>query len=96
MKLPKFLKENKNENPAPPWMEEMTEGDFITCNTVFKMGGYWDTFDKYTYPCEEKGDITYYVFDPVKHGADPNKCLKIGEKYSLNRKKSRYLQPFCR
>jgi len=72
MKLPKFLKENKNENPIPPWAEFMSDDDFITCNTVYKMGGYWDTFDKYTYPCEEKGDITYYVFDPIKHGADPN------------------------
>ena len=68
MKLPKFSKETKNNHPIPPWMEDMAEGDFISCDTVFKMGGYWDIFDKCILPCEGKGDIRYYVYNPIKHG----------------------------
>ena len=50
MKLPKFSKETKNNHPIPPWMGEMEEGDFISCDTVFKMGEYWDIFDMCTFP----------------------------------------------
>ena len=38
MKLPKFSKETKNENPIPPWMEELGDDDFISCNTTYVMG----------------------------------------------------------
>lgn len=69
MKLPKFTKENKNDNPCPPWQAQMAEGDFISCNPGYVLGGYWDEFDECTYPSKETGDITYFVYDPVKHGA---------------------------
>ena len=69
MKLPKFTKETKNENPVPPWMGEMDEGDFISYNTTYVMGGYWDLFEECYYPCKEKGDIRYFVYSPVKNGA---------------------------
>lgn len=71
MKLPKFSKETKNNHPIPPWMGDMDEGDFISCDTVFRMGNYWDIFDQCSLPCEEKGDIRYYVYNPVKHGGAP-------------------------
>lgn len=77
MKLPKFTKETKNENPTPPWMGELDENDYISCNTSYVMGGYWDLFDEYTYPCEEKGDIRYFVYNPVKYGADPTKKYPV-------------------
>lgn len=77
MKLPKFTKENKNENPIPPWMEEMDEGDLISCNTTYVLGTYWDEFDEYSYPCETTGDLRYFVYDPVKHGADKNKKYPV-------------------
>lgn len=69
MKLPKFTKETRNENPCPPWQSEMEEGDSISCNTSYVMGGYWDEFEECVYPNPETGDITYFVYDPVKHGA---------------------------
>lgn len=69
MKLPKFTKETRNENPCPPWQSEMEEGDFISCNTSYVMGGYWDEFEECVYPGPKTGDITYFVYDPVKHGA---------------------------
>lgn len=69
MKLPKFMKETKNENPTPLWLGELDEGDSISCNTTYVMGGYWDLFEECYYPCEEKGDIRYFVYDPVANGA---------------------------
>lgn len=77
MKLPKFTKETKNENPIPPWMEELSEEDFISCNTAYVMGGYWDLFEECLYPCEEKGDIRYFVYNPVKHGAAADKKYPV-------------------
>ncbi len=77
MKLPKFSKETKNENPAPPWMDELGENDFISCNTTYVMGGYWDLFDECFLPCEEKGDIRYFVYNPVKYGAPADKKYPV-------------------
>lgn len=77
MKLPKFTKETRNENPCPPWMGQMEEEDFISCNTTYTLGEYWDAFDEYVFPCEEKGDITYFVYDPIKHGAAPDKKYPV-------------------
>lgn len=77
MKLPKFTKGTKNENPTPPWMEELDEEDFISCNTTYVMGGYWDLFDESYLPCEEKGDIRYFVYNPVKHGAPADKKYPV-------------------
>ena len=77
MKLPKFTKETKVENPCPPWMGEMGKDDFISCNTSYVMGGYWDEFDECIFPCREKGDITYFVYDPVKHGAPADKKYPV-------------------
>lgn len=69
MKLPKFTKETKNENPIPPWIGELDEGDSISCNTSYVLGGYWDEFEECVFPSEGTGDITYYVYNPVEHGA---------------------------
>ena len=77
MKLPKFTKENKNENPCPPWQKEMDADDFISCNPSYVLGEYWDEFEEYTFPCAETGNITYFVYDPVKHGAATDKKYPV-------------------
>lgn len=77
MKLPNFAKTTKNENPAPPWMEEMDEGDFISCNTSYKSGGYLDWFEECVFPCREKGNVAYYVYNPVKHGAPADRRYPV-------------------
>lgn len=77
MKLPKFTRETRNENPCPPWQEQIKEDDFISCNPSYVLGEYWDEFDECTYPNRETGDITYYVYDPVKHGAAPDKKYPV-------------------
>ncbi len=71
MALPDFKKTEQDKTVIPEWAKYMKEGEFISYSTTYTSKIYFDLFDKYTYPCEESGDITYYVYDPVKHGADP-------------------------
>ncbi len=61
-----------DNHPVPEWAKLLPEGEFISYLPSYTGGKYFDLFDEYVYPCEETGDITYYVYDPVKHGADPD------------------------
>ncbi len=72
MALPDFKKLEQDKNVIPDWAKYLKDGEFISYSTTYPTRKYLSFFDKYTYPCEETGDITYYVYDPVKHGADPN------------------------
>ncbi|MDE7360797.1 MAG: hypothetical protein K2N38_02560 [Oscillospiraceae bacterium] len=59
-------------HPTPEWAKLLPEGEFISYLPSYVGGKYFDLFDKFTFPCEETGAITYYVYDPVKQGADPS------------------------
>lgn len=59
-----------DKHPVPEWAGLLPEGEFISYLPSYVGGKYFDLFDEFSYPCEETGDITYYVYDPVKHGAD--------------------------
>lgn len=72
MALPDFKKTEQNKTAVPEWAKYMKDGQFISYSTTYKSRLYLELFDKYVYPCRETGDITYYVYDPVKHGADPD------------------------
>lgn len=65
------MSENK-VRPVPEWARLLPEGEFISYLPSYEGGKYFDLFEKLVFQCEETGDITYYVYDPVKHGADPN------------------------
>ncbi len=77
MALPDFKKTVQNKNSAPEWAKYMKDGDFISYSTTYKSKIYLHLFDEYVYPCRETGDIKYYVYDPVKHGADPAKKYPV-------------------
>lgn len=77
MALPEFSKITQNTTAVPQWAKYMKDGEFISYYTTYKSKIYFDLFDKYTYPCEEAGDITYYVYDPVKHGAPADKKYPV-------------------
>jgi len=72
MALPDFKKLEQDKNAVPAWAEYLRDGEFISYSNTYTSKIYFDLFDKYVFPCEETGDIRYYVYDPVKHGADPN------------------------
>ena len=73
MALPDFKKTTQDKKAVPEWAKYLSEGEFISYENTYKTRQYLDLFDKYIYPCEQTGDIRYYVYDPVKHGADKNK-----------------------
>ncbi len=77
MALPDFKKTQQNKSAVPPWAKDLKDGQFISYSCSYKGRAYLDLFDKYIYPCAETGDIRYYVYDPVKHGADPNKKYPV-------------------
>ncbi len=72
MALPDFKKLEQDKKAVPEWAKYLRENEFISYENSYKSKIYFDLFDRYVYPCEQTGDIRYYVYDPVKHGADPN------------------------
>lgn len=77
MALPDFKKTEQNKTVVPEWAKYMKDGEFISYSTTYKSRIYLDLFDAYVYPCADTGDIRYYVYDPIKHGADPSKKYPV-------------------
>lgn len=77
MALPDFKKTTQNKTVVPEWAKYMKDGEFISYSTTYKSKIYFHLFDEYVYPCSETGDIKYYVYDPIKHGADPSKKYPV-------------------
>lgn len=59
------------------WGADAGQGDFVSVLPSYTSGAYFDKFDYYTYPCKEKGDIGYYLYDPVKHGASKDEVYPV-------------------
>lgn len=57
----------------PSWAKDIPQGKFISHSPSYKAGEFYKLFDQYSYANKETGDIKYYVYDPVKHGADSSK-----------------------
>lgn len=72
MALPDFKKIQQDKTAVPEWAKYMDEGEFISYAVSYKTREYLSLFDKFVHPCEKTGDITYYVYDPIKHGASPD------------------------
>ena len=69
MALPDFKKTAQDKTVVPLWAKFMTDGEFISYQTTFKSKEYFHLFDYYEF-AYEKGSIRYYVYNPIKHGAD--------------------------
>ena len=77
MALPDFKKPAQNKAAVPEWAEYLKEDEFISYSVTYKCREYLELFDEYVYTCGETGDIKYYVYDPVKHGAAPDKKYPV-------------------
>ena len=77
MALPDFKKTSQDKSAVPDWAKYLRDGEYISYSNTYKSKIYFDLFDEYSYPCAETGDIRYYVYDPVKHGADPSKKYPV-------------------
>lgn len=71
MALPDFKKLQQDKTTLPEWAQYLSDGQFISYSNTYTSKIYFHLFDRYIQPCEQTGDIRYYVYDPVKHGADP-------------------------
>lgn len=67
----------QDKTAVPDWAKYLKDGEFISYSTTYKSKLYFHLFDEYVYPCKETGDIKYYVYDPVKHGAAPDKKYPV-------------------
>ncbi len=72
MALPDFKQLSQDTNAVPDWARFLDHGQFISYKSTYTARQYLQLFDEYKMPCAKTGDIRYYVYDPVKHGADPN------------------------
>jgi len=55
----------------PEWAKEIPEGDFISHFPSYRAGECLDLYEEFSFSSEGVDDIRYYVFDPIKNGADP-------------------------
>jgi predicted peptidase len=66
------------ENTANPWLKDVPPGYIVGRGDESGFGLYLNLFDELVYKGDPTtGNITYYVYDPVKHGADPNKTYPV-------------------
>lgn len=77
MALPDFKQIQQDKTAVPDWAKYLKNGEFISYENTYKSKQYFGLFDYFIYPCSETGDIRYYVYDPVKHGADPDKKYPV-------------------
>lgn len=67
-----FNEETKIDHVKAPWEDEMGQGEFVSYAPSYVNGKERLLFDKFSYPSSRTGDITYYLYNPLKHGANPN------------------------
>ncbi len=72
MALPDFKQMQQDRTAIPEWAKHLKDGEFISYNNTYTSKIYFGLFDEYLHPSPETGDIRYYVYDPIKHGADPS------------------------
>ncbi len=77
MALPDFKQLQQDKTTVPEWAKYLKDGEFISYSNTYTSKIYFDLFDEYLHPCEETGDIRYYVYDPIKHGADTSKKYPV-------------------
>lgn len=59
---------------TPPWAAELAEGEFISYSATYKVGEWFHLYEKKVYKSNASvGDITYYFYDPTKHGYPADK-----------------------
>ena len=65
------------DRPAPEWLKDVPENDFISPYPPYETGKYYDRFHKDTFTDEDGNTMSYYYFDPREYG------YRKGPKYPL-------------
>lgn len=71
MKVTEFSERTKVDHVSPPWERFLGEEDFISYLPSYQGGGMLDSFEELKHPAGDVGEMTYYLFDPVKNGNIP-------------------------
>lgn len=67
-----FGLETKIDHVKAPWEDELKQGEFVSYAPSYVGGADRLKFDKCLYPSSKTGDITYYLYNPLKAGAKPD------------------------
>lgn len=67
-----FNEETKIDHVKAPWEDELEPGEFVSYAPSYVGGEGRLKFDKCVFPSEETGDITFYLYNPLKYGANPS------------------------
>lgn len=59
-----------NENPLPPWANDIPQGAFISYSPTYSVGEYFSRFHKEEF---KEAGLNYYYFDPTEYGFPKNK-----------------------
>lgn len=59
------------------WAKDLAENDFVSQNPTYEAGALSYLFEECEFPCDTVGNMTYYVYNPLHHGADPTKKYPI-------------------
>lgn len=56
--------------PVIPWLDKLSETDFVTEELPYTGGTYYHLFEERIFKTGDSriGDLRYYVYDPTKHG----------------------------
>lgn len=73
MKYTEFSMKTKKDHIPAPWEKDMEPSDFVSYLPSYTGGKYRCLFEKRIYKNDVVGNITYYVYDPTKHGAAKTK-----------------------
>ena len=68
MKVTEFSDKTKVDNVRPEWEKFLGKDDLISYKPSYVGGTERDKFDEFIFPAETIGDITYYLYDPIKNG----------------------------
>lgn len=79
MKVMEFSEATKVDHVSPAWEKFLGKDDFISYTPSYNGGTMLDKFEEYSYPAEDVGKITYYLFNPIKH----NKNISNEKKRTL-------------
>lgn len=58
---------------TPPWASELTEGEFISYSSTYKVGEWFHLYEKERFAAPVIGGMDYYFYDPTKHGYPADK-----------------------
>ncbi|MGN0385970.1 MAG: alpha/beta fold hydrolase [Lachnospiraceae bacterium] len=68
MKVTEFSEKTKVDHVKAPWEDELGKDDFVSYMPSYVGGLYRDLFEECKLPSDAVGEMTYYLYNPMKNG----------------------------